>query len=71
MLKSPTILIVDDEPRICESLTTLLKTRDYDVTTANCAQDALALIDEKPFDLAILDVHLPDMMGPTSWTRSR
>jgi two-component system cell cycle sensor histidine kinase/response regulator CckA len=64
MLKSPTILIVDDEPRICESLTTLLRTRDYDVTTANCARDALARIDEKPFDLAILDVHLPDMMGP-------
>ncbi len=63
MSKSPTILIVDDETRICESLTALLKTRDYDITTANCAQDALALIGEKPFDLAILDVHLPDMLG--------
>jgi two-component system cell cycle sensor histidine kinase/response regulator CckA len=64
MLKSPTILIVDDEPRICESLTALLNTRGYEITTANDAQAALALIDEKPFDLAILDVHLPDMMGP-------
>ena len=63
MWRSPKILIVDDELRICESLAYLLKTKDYDVTTATCGQDALALIAENAFDLAVLDVHLPDMLG--------
>ena len=57
------ILIVEDELRMCESLEYLLKTMNYNVTTANCGQDALALIAENAFDLAVLDIHLPDMMG--------
>ena len=57
------ILIVEDELRMCESLEYLLKTKNYKVTTASCGQDALALIAENAFDLAVLDIHLPDMMG--------
>jgi DNA-binding response OmpR family regulator len=60
------ILIVEDELRMCESLEYLLKTMNYNVTTANCGQDALALIAENAFDLAVLDIHLPDMMGNRS-----
>ncbi|MBC2709662.1 MAG: response regulator [Desulfosarcina sp.] len=63
MWRSPKILIVDDELRMCESLEYLLKTKDYEVETVNCGQDALALIAKNTFDLAVLDVHLPDMMG--------
>jgi two-component system, cell cycle sensor histidine kinase and response regulator CckA len=63
MLRSPKILIVDDELRICESLAYLLESKDYKVKTAACGQDALALADENAFDLAILDVHLPDILG--------
>ncbi|MFO7716752.1 response regulator [Desulfosarcina sp.] len=63
MQRSPKILVVDDELRMCESLVFLLNTRDFEVTTANCGQDALALTAEHAFDLAVLDVHLPDMTG--------
>jgi DNA-binding response OmpR family regulator len=63
MWRSPKILIVDDELRICESLAYLLKSKDYDVTTATCGQEAWALIAENTFDLAVLDVHLPDILG--------
>ena len=63
MWRSPKILIVDDELRICESLAYLLKSKDYDVTTATCGREAWALITENTFDLAVLDVHLPDMLG--------
>lgn len=63
MWRSPKILIVDDELRICESLAYLLKTKDYDVTTATCGREAWALIAENTFDLAVLDVHLPDILG--------
>jgi PAS domain S-box-containing protein len=60
---SPNVLIVDDEPRICESLSQLLKARNYAVTAAISGQEALKLIAKFDFDLAILDVHLPDMSG--------
>jgi DNA-binding NtrC family response regulator len=39
------------------------KKPNYKVKTANCGQDALALIAKNTFDLAVLDIHLPDMMG--------
>jgi PAS domain S-box-containing protein len=57
------VLFVDDESRLCESITYLLKAKDYEVATAACGQDALDLIADNIFDLAILDVHLPDMLG--------
>ena len=63
MLRSPKILVVDDEFRLCESLSYLLTAKSYDVTTANCGWDGMALASETKFDLAILDVHLKDMLG--------
>lgn len=60
---NPIILVVDDELRMCESLEWLLKTKDYEVYTATCGQDGLALFGKTAFDLAVLDVHLPDMLG--------
>ncbi len=63
MWRSPKIIVVDDEIRICESLAYLLKSKDYEVTTAACGQDALARVGENAFDLAVLDIHLPDIIG--------
>ncbi|MDX2451209.1 response regulator, partial [Desulfosarcina sp.] len=57
------VLLVDDELRICQSVTYLLKAKNYEVVTAACGQEALSLIACNTFDLAILDVHLPDMLG--------
>jgi PAS domain S-box-containing protein len=63
MWRTPKILVVDDEIRICQSLAYLLKSKDYEVTTATCGRDAMALIDQNAFDLAVLDVHLTDILG--------
>ena len=41
MLSSPRILVVDDEPRLCESLKELLSTQDYVVQTATSGREAL------------------------------
>ncbi|MGA6925273.1 MAG: response regulator [Desulfosarcina sp.] len=62
-MQSPRILIVDDELRMCNSLAYFFKNKDFDVTPANCGKDALDLLSEHTFDLAILDVHLPDILG--------
>jgi len=63
MASSTVILIVDDEVRMCASLEALLQGRNYQVSSVNCGQDALTLLKATQFDLVILDVHLPDMLG--------
>ena len=57
------ILIVDDDPRMCESLSLLFQRNSYAVKTANCGKDALSLLIEDNFDLAVVDIHLPDTLG--------
>lgn len=57
------ILVVDDEKDIANLVAVYLKNEGFDVTTALTGKDALAYIDRTPFDLAILDVMLPDTDG--------
>ena len=63
MTISPKILIVDDEPRMCESLRLLLSGRGYEISTANSGKEAMALMADQQFDLALLDIVIPDMDG--------
>ena len=58
------ILVVDDEPRMCSSLKTLLKMDGYEIHTATSGQEALALIREHRFDMTLMDYVLPDLGGP-------
>jgi two-component system OmpR family response regulator len=60
---SASILVVDDEPSITESVAMTLRFEGFDVATAATAGDALAMMSESPFDLLILDVMLPDING--------
>jgi DNA-binding NtrC family response regulator len=57
------ILVADDEGEIREGLELLLASEGYSVTTVGTGDDALARVDEQPFDLLLLDVSLPDRNG--------
>src|SRR6201987_281909 len=57
------ILVVDDESEIREGLELLLKTEGYQVASAETALLGLSRLEEKPFDLLLLDVSLPDRNG--------
>jgi DNA-binding NtrC family response regulator len=57
------ILIIDDEAAIRESLETLLELEGYRIVTAENGEDGLARIAERPFDLILLDFALPDRNG--------
>jgi DNA-binding NtrC family response regulator len=57
------VLIVDDEAEIRESLETLLQLEGYRVVTAGSAQEGLAQIGERAFDVVLLDLALPDRNG--------
>jgi len=59
----PTILLVDDEERFAKSLQTILKHYEYRCTIALSGVEAIRLLKEESFDLALLDVGLPDMQG--------
>jgi DNA-binding NtrC family response regulator len=58
-----TILVVDDEASIRRTLKEILEYEDYDVALAEDGQRALATIRERPFDLVLLDVKMPEPDG--------
>ncbi len=57
------IFILEDDREIAKNMTRLLRTEGYGVTCAESISDALALLFEKRFDLALLDISLPDGNG--------
>jgi len=63
MILHPKILIVDDEPRMCESLRSLLSGHDYEIFTANSGTKAMEILSQEAFDLVLLDMVIPDMDG--------
>ncbi len=57
------VLIIDDEAAIRESLQTLLEMEGYSVETAESGAQGLARMAEQPFDLVLLDFALPERNG--------
>jgi DNA-binding NtrC family response regulator len=62
MLERPKILIVDDELGPRESLKMILRD-DYDIITAANGKEAIAHLGKTEYDLAILDIRMPDING--------
>jgi PAS domain S-box-containing protein len=63
MIKNSKILIVDDEPRLCNSLKTLLCTQNYDVKMCSSGNEALTFLTQNEFDLVLLDIFMEGMDG--------
>jgi two-component system nitrogen regulation response regulator NtrX len=59
----PSILIVDDEPYILQSLGGLLSDEGYEVVTASNGYEALKIIDAQSPDLVVLDIWMPGIDG--------
>jgi len=59
----PQVLLVDDEPRVLESLLALLGGRGYALSCAQGGMEALRLIGQMRFDLVVLDLLMPDING--------
>ena len=57
------ILIIDDEAEIRESLQTLLELENYKAEGAETAEAGLARLANTPYDLVLLDIGLPDRNG--------
>jgi two-component system, NtrC family, response regulator HydG len=61
----PRILVVDDDPDICDNLRDILCDLGYQVDTAHDGPSALELVDRQPYDIALLDLKMPGMDGLT------
>lgn len=65
------VLIVDDDRFLQESLKKLLAREGYEVETATSGEDGLMLLEERPFDLLILDLGLPGDDGISTCKKVR
>jgi DNA-binding response OmpR family regulator len=66
-----TILVVDDEPKILDIVSSFLKKERYEVLTAGTGKEALAVLAAGKVDLLILDLMLPDLSGEEICRRVR
>lgn len=57
------LLLVEDDKSIIENLTEFLTSEGFDIVSAGGQAKALELIEKEQFDLALLDVSLPDGNG--------
>ena len=58
--KLPRILLVDDNEMLRKAIAAVLEDNKFQVTTAANAAEALHLIDTKPFDVLLTDLHMPE-----------
>jgi two-component system, OmpR family, response regulator len=57
------VLVVDDEPSIVDAIATTLRYEGFEVDQASNGRAALRAAQEKPFDLIVLDIMMPDIDG--------
>lgn len=57
------ILVADDEPRLRQTLAGLLRSRGFSVTEASGGLEACQMLGERQYDLALLDLNMPERDG--------
>ena len=65
------ILVVDDEPDVCDFLTTLLEDNGYAVRTALNGLEAMNRVKEERPDLILLDLQMPEETGTGFYRKLR
>jgi len=65
------ILIIDDDENIRKVLTTILEDEGYDVESVDTAKKAIERTRRKFYNLALIDIRLPDMEGIELLTRMK
>jgi two-component system response regulator HydG len=57
------VLVVDDDNAFCDIIQRTLSREHYQVQTSQSVADAFRAIEQKPFDVYVLDYKLPDGSG--------
>jgi DNA-binding response OmpR family regulator len=58
-----TVMVVDDEPRVCKLFERVLREEGYRTITASSGREALALVGDAQPDLILLDIVMPGING--------
>jgi DNA-binding response OmpR family regulator len=58
-----TILVVDDDKSILRTFTRILQKSGYEIEVAETGKEAMEKAETHTFDLALVDIRLPDMDG--------
>jgi DNA-binding NtrC family response regulator len=61
--KKPSILVIDDDEDIRKVLTEILKDKGYNADSAETGGEAIRKTEKKFYNLALIDIRLPDMNG--------
>jgi len=69
--RSMAVLVVDDHEINRRALSLMLEPLSAEVTLAASGGDALSLLAKRPFDVVLMDVHMPDMSGTEAAMRLR
>lgn len=59
----PTILVIDDEPRIRDACQLVLSEKGFDVEIAPDGEEGLSMINENHFDIVLVDLMMPTISG--------
>ncbi len=57
------VLVVEDEPLLAESIQVALSWRCIEAELCGTAEEALAILNSRDYDLLLLDIRLPGMSG--------
>jgi len=57
------ILVVDDEPSVCEGIELVLSPAGYEVRKVNTGEEAVKLVRGEDFDIVLMDLIMPGMDG--------
>jgi DNA-binding NtrC family response regulator len=59
----PSILIIDDDTAILRTFTRIFQREGYCVSVAERGKEAVEKLSRNSYDVALIDLHLPDMEG--------
>ena len=63
MDEKASVLIVDDDANLCETLVDILEEKGYHVAVAHDGPNAIKEVEGQQFDLALIDIVMPGMGG--------
>jgi DNA-binding response OmpR family regulator len=61
--RKKTILVVDDDKSILRTFTRILQKSGYEIDVAETGKEAMEKAESRHYDLALVDIRLPDMDG--------
>jgi len=57
------VLVVDDDANVCNTVNLILKDHGYHVEAFNSPSEALKVAQQQAFDIALVDLKMPEMTG--------